>query len=686
VTPGYTQKNRTMGIETPLGADVLLLHTLVGTEAVSEPFKFELGMYSSQASIPFQDIVGQNATIRFLLPDEKLRYINGFVRRFTQGVRLADDLTYYSAELVPWLWFLKYKANCRIFQRKSVPDIIKAVFADGGFSDHAFRLYGAYEEREYCVQYRETDFQFISRLMEEEGIFYFFEHENGKHTLVLSDSSFAFKPCPNQEHAPYESNRDFYAGVHEWTAEERICTGQYTQTDYNFEYPSTNLRVNVEGSDPHEIYDYPGRYGKITDGERLTRIRLQEVQSPKHIGHGVSTCMPFTAGSRFTMSGHFRSDQNTSYVLMRVKHESIENFYRNSGAEAQYTNTFECLPDGATFRPSRVTPKPLIHGAQTAQVVGKPGEEIWTDKYGRVKVQFHWDREGKKNEDSSCWIRVAQEWAGKRWGSIFLPRIGQEVIVSFLEGDPDRPIITGRVYNAEQMPPDELPAEQTRSIIRTQTFKGGGFNELRFDDATGKEQIFLHAQRNFDLRVKHNRFETMLGQSHLITEGNHYDRVGGDSNSTVQGDSNLNVSGSISVNGAVDFDTKVGIKYALEAGQEVHLKSGMNLVIESGVSLTLKVGGNFINLNPAGIFINGTMVMINSGGVAGTGSGASPDPAKKPLEADKSQGGLVSKVKPDPAPKKPPAPLKPVFFGPAATALLNGANSGALACKVCAKK
>ena len=336
--------------------------------------------------------------------------------------------------------------------------------------------------------------------------------------------------------------------------------------------------------------------------------------------------------------------------------------------EQQFLVSFSSINAEEQFRSARITPKPIISGPQTATVVGKSGEEIWTDEYGRVKVQFHWDRYGEKNENSSCWIRVAQAWAGKQWGAIYIPRIGQEVIAEFLEGDPDRPIITGRVYNADAMPPYDLPGEKTKSTLKSSSSKGGdGFNEFRFEDKKGEEQIFIHGERNQDVRIKNDsyewigndrhlivkkdRFEKIEKNAHLKVEEDQREQVDGDKHQKVQGDHNQKVQGTLSVAVDRDIQEKAGMKHALNAGMEIHLKAGMNVVIEAGVRLTLKVGGNFIDISPAGLFLKGTMVMINSGGAAGSGSGASPDSPQSPedaKEADNAEAGEVTEVSASP--------------------------------------
>jgi type VI secretion system secreted protein VgrG len=683
----YTQDERLIAVYTPLPKDAMLLQSFTGHEAMSRLFRFQLDMLSENPAIAYDRIVGQPVTVTLGLADGEQRYFNGVVSRFVQSGE-DERFTHYRAEVVPWLWFLTRTADCRIFQNMTIPDIVTKVFSDLGFKDYKNMLQGSFEPREYCVQYRETDFNFVSRLMEQYGIFYFFEHEKDKHTLVLGNSSSAHQPCPGQPKARYDYTATAIEQqdvIRSWQAEYELRPGKYALTDYNFETPSTSLAVNettvarVGGNTKYEIYDYPGEYLKKPQGQNLVKLRIEEEEAPATVMSGAGLCRAFTAGYRFDLAEHYRQDMNKAYVLTEVQHIASvgESYATGDDSGESYSNQFACIPHSVPYRPSRVTPKPVVQGSQTAVVVGKKGEEIWTDKYGRVKVQFHWDREGKYDEKSSCWVRVSQNWAGKRWGTMFLPRIGQEVIVDFLEGDPDLPIITGRVYNAEEMPPYGLPAEQTKSTVKSYSSKGGGgFNEIRFEDKKGGEQLFLHAERNQDNRVKNDSLEWVGQDRHLIVKRDHLDAVEGDRHISVKGDHNEKVDGTVSLKAGMDQQTKVGMNYALDAGTEIHLKSGMNLVIESGTTLTVKVGGNFININPGGIFISGTMVMINSGGAAGSGAGASPTAPKAPQEADTAKPGEKSTLPP------PPRPPKPVQYSPAALVMQQAAKSGTPFCDI----
>lgn len=508
----HTQTNRRIAIATPLGKDVLLLRGFTGSEAVSQPFHFDLDLLSENDSIKFQDIVGKNVTLRIHDIDGAERHWNGFISRFAQGGQ-DRRFTSYRAQMVPWLWFLTRTADCRIFQNKAIPDILQKVFADLGFKDFELRLYGTFAPRDYCVQYRETDFNFVSRLMEEEGIYYYFKHQEGKHTLIVANDPAAHEACPGQETVRYDSRGSASGGiayedvVTEWQQYEEFRPGAWAQTDYNFETPSTNLAVTVNGRNPYEIYEYPGEHGVRAEGDRLARIRLQEQTAACVVTQGASGCRHFTSGFKVTLSDHYRSDANQPYLLTSVRHIATQEDYDvgDTGQESTYKNSFECIPFATPFRPPRVTPQPFVQGCQTAVVVGPGGEEIYTDKYGRVKVQFHWDREGKKNENSSCWVRVSHPWAGQGWGAVSIPRIGQEVIVDFLEGNPDQPIIVGRVYNAEQMPPFGMPGGAVVSGIKSNSTKGGGgYNEISLNDTKGTELINVHAQYDQQKKIAHD--------------------------------------------------------------------------------------------------------------------------------------------------------------------------------------
>ncbi len=659
-----TQKNRQFQVATPLGDDVLLFYRMHGSEHLGSLFEYELELLSENPAIDPGKLLGQNVTVSMDMPDGSQRFFNGYVVHFSQHGNV-DGYPYYSASVRPWLWFLTRAANCRIFQQKKVPDIIKQVFSDQGFTDIKDKLSGSYAAREYCVQYRETDFDFVSRLMEEEGIYYYFTHENGVHHLVLADSSSSHDKFPGYEKIPYNqeegtTDRTRTDHIHDWGFSQEIQPGVYSLTDYDFKKPKTNLLVKsaLKKQNPHsgyEHFDYPGRYTEIGVGENLARSRIEEEHAHFERCNGNGNARGLGVGYLFKLTDHPREDQNREYLVLASSYYLQQDSYVASGGSSGEEKPFDCLftvsDRTQAFRPLRSTPKPLVHGAQTAVVSGPAGEEIYTDQYGRVKVQFHWDRYGQRDENSSCWVRVAQPWAGKNWGMITLPRIGQEVVVDFLEGDPDQPLITGSVYNNSQMPPYKLPDKMTLSTWKSYSTKGGdGFNEIRFDDNKGKEQIFIHAEYNQDTRVKNDAYEWIGNDRHLIVVKDQLEEVDGDRHSTVKGDDNEEVKGTVSLKAGMDLQQKVGMKHAVDAGQEIHLKAGMNIVIEAGMSITLKAGGGFIVIGPAGVTISGTPVLINSGGSAGSGSGCSPTAPTAPKEAADDKAGGMDAPPPSTAP------------------------------------
>jgi type VI secretion system secreted protein VgrG len=623
----YTQDDREIGIETPLGKDVLLLQSFQGDEGVSRLFRFSLDMVSTEKTIDFNAIVGKRATIRLRVPKQPERYFNGVISRFSQGAS-GSGLTAYTAELVPWLWMLTLSSDCRVFQNLSVPDIIEQVFRNRGFSDFKKNLRGTYLPLEYCVQYRETDFNFVSRLMEQYGIFYYFEHDKSAHHLVMTDSTAGHQPCPGQAKASCQGAQDADVSRGEVTAfgaEQEVRAGRYDLSDYNFETPAVNLAVNVNavgpGSDSkNALFDYPGEYAKRDQGEALVRLRIEEEEAQRVVFAGQSACRAFRPGYGFSLTDHYRSDWNRSYYLLSVFHSATTGAYGSSGqvVASGYTNSFSCLQASTPFRPPRSTARPVIEGVQTAMVVGKKGEEVWVDKHGRVKVQFHWDRKGKRDESSSCWVRVAQPWAGKRWGAVFLPRIGQEVIVEFIEGDPDRPMIIGSVYNGDQVPPYDLPAGQTRTTIKSNSSKGGGgSNELRFEDKKGAEQVYVHGQRDFDVVVEHDRHESVGNEQHLEVTSHRIEKIGGEQHLKI----------------GADLVEDVGGSHSEKAGQEIHLNAGMKIIIEAGTEITLKGPSGFVKIDPSGVWIQGPMVQINCGGAPGV---AAPKVLKTPAKPQKS--------------------------------------------------
>ena len=562
-----------MEIVTPLGPDALKFRSMRSRESLGRLFEYAVSVLSTRNDIDPKQLLGKNATLKLQLPKGGPRCFDGMVTRFA----LAGShgrFVLYEMTLRPWLWFLTRGADCKIFQAKTVPDIIKDILGKDVYPDAAydFKLDGTYEPWEYCVQYRETDFNFVSRLMEQEGMYYYFEHSEGKHTMVVCDSPSAHEPCPNYDSIPFVADNRSTASekerIADWYYSAEVQTGEYVVDDYDFKKPSVDLLqkaklVREHEHAKHEIFDCPGEYEKTSEGDRYVRMRLEELQAQHERVQATSNARGITVGHTFTLKGHPRGDQNKQYLITSAEINFAINEYESAGGSgATYSCSFECMLASEQFRTPRDTPKPIVQGLQTAKVVGPKGEEIYTDEYGRVKVHFHWDRYGKEDQNDTCWIRVSHPWAGKNFGMVAIPRMGQEVVVEFLEGDPDRPLITGRVYNKEQPHPWELPANKTQTGVLTRSSLGGSAsnaNAIRFEDKKGAEQLWIHAEKNQDIEVendethwvghdrkktldhdettlvKHDRTETVDNNETITIHGNRTETVDKEENITIHG-------------------------------------------------------------------------------------------------------------------------------------------------------
>jgi type VI secretion system secreted protein VgrG len=758
----YTQDNRSIAISTPLGKDKLLLKSITLTEQMGRPFVMKADLLSEDIGVDFLELIGKGVSVRWRMPDQggegKKRFFSGYISSFVQLPR-AEGFYRYQATIVPWLWFLTRTADCRIFHsamseppdEMTVPGIIKKIFKDHGFDDFTSALTASYRTLDHCVQYKETDFNFVSRLMEQEGIYYFFEHaEDGgvvKHKLKLADAMSAHSEFPDFATISYRPATDTEAdsagtkgAILNWSRIKQVQPGTYKVNDFDFKRPQTSLLGSDTQDRQHansafEIYDFAANFvdeQPEDHGDDYAKVRLEELQSQHDIIVGSSDCPGIACGSKFTLDGHPRSDENGDYLIVGATYHCNAESYTSSGTGQSAGKIFACdftaIPADSVFRPARVTVKPRIQGPQTAIVVGKAGEEILTDEFGRIKVQFHWDRYSPANENSPCWVRVSQLWAGKNWGAVFLPRIGQEVIVEFLDGNPDRPIVTGAVYNGESKPPYPLPDNATMSTIKSNSSKGGqGFNEIRFEDKKGSEQVFTHAEKDQDIRVKNDTKEWIGKDRHLIVKAKQYELVEGDKHDHVKGDQLLKVDGNLGrtvakdeigkitgnehLNVTGDHVLKVGGNYhqsitgshhekttsdirlstdgnmdlksasgsALVSDGNVHVK-GMVVVIEASMQLSLKAGSNFIDIGPAGVSISGTpLVNINSGGSAGSGSGAQaaspsspndPDAVTDALEAANAEPGSSGTA------MTAPTPPSPTHFSPSAIAMQEAAENG----------
>jgi type VI secretion system secreted protein VgrG len=653
-------------------------------EGISSTFEVNVTL-ASESKIAFDDVAGLEALLTLgpgidgssRSSEDTNRYFHGIINKFK---RIGDngDFHIYRLQVVPALWLLTLERDCRTFQKKTVREIVSTVLEEGGIRSDRYRfaLNGKYPEREYCNQYRETDFNFISRLLEEEGIFYFFEHSKDKHVLVFTDNAFHCVPLPGSADIPFGPPSGFNPdreSISAFNFSQRIRPGAFTHTSFNEERPSLDLKSKREGNlyKNLEVYDYAANYETSEKGTAIARIRLEEQKALKMKARGQSSCPRLVPGCKFNLTRHDYTDFNKEYLIAAVAHsgDQPQSLDAQAGGGGGYENAFICLPGSVKFRPARITPKPVVTGLQTAIVVGPQGEEIHPEKYAQVKVQFHWDRRGKRDDKSSCWIRAGQMWGGAGWGSQFLPRVGDEVLVAFMEGDPDQPIIVGSVYNENNQPLYDLEKNKTQSGIRTRSYpKGEGFNELRFEDKLGEEHIYLQGEKDWNILIKNdkgqnvghdetlavannrtktvgaNQSETIGANKDIQVGSNHTETIGANMSLTVAqsktesvgSNASLSVGGTktesvalasaenvggakaVTVGGALAFtvagamNTAVGLAQAEEVGLIKKTMVGKSYDITAGDSFKITCGRSSIQLNKDGtIEINGTWVSIN---------------------------------------------------------------------------
>lgn len=572
-----------------------------GHEGLSELFHFDVILMTDDDAVAFDQVMAQPARLTLRADDGHDRHVHGIVSRFEQG-EAGKKLTAYRVTLVPKAFRLLHRADCRIFQELAAPEIIQKVLEGAGLhagDDFRLSLQGSYAPREYCVQYRESDFDFVSRLMEDEGIYYYFEHHEDRHVMVLGDTKSGSPPIEGDATVLFRASLGALAKgehVHRFQYAEEMRPGAVTLRDYDFKKPTLLLESKSEAASfaELEIYDYPGSFAKPEAGASLARVRLEERQALRRTGEGEGACERFAAGHRFTLAEHGRESFNREYLVTRVDHEGVEPTLMDQGGGGdlvRYENRFQVIPADVPFRPAKVTPKPMIKGVQTAIVVGPAGEEIHTDEHGRVKVQFHWDRLGKKDDKSSCWMRVSQLWAGESWGAMHLPRVKQEVLVDFLEGDPDRPLIVGRVYHGTNVPPYALPANKTRSAIKSSSTPGGdGWNELRFEDKKGSEEIYLHAQKDLTIEVLNDKNQTVGHDETLKVTNNRTKEVGVDQSESIGQDEAIEVGRDRSKSVGRDEAETIGRDRTIEVGSDHTESIGNNLSLSVAKVKTEEVG------------------------------------------------------------------------------------------------
>jgi len=658
-----TDAYRIAKAHTPLG-DKLLFREMSGREEISRPFDYRLEVLSEDDStIDPKAVLGRGITVELEIQGGGSRYIDTQCTRFAYvGVETVPGRNTkfyrYEARLRPWTHYMTLQSTCRVFQNKTVPDIIGKVLEPYPFPVD-FRLSRDYRTWEYCVQYQETDFNFMSRLLENEGIYYFFEHSSGSHKLVFADHIGAHSPLPSYAKIPHLPSDKMVVPDEEYIdylqMVQEMQPGEVALRDFDFKRTAANLNALAIDDLPYpwgdkEIFEWPGGYWDPKDGTQYASTRLEELQQPKERVTAQSTVRGLTPGYLFTLERCPRRDQNREYLLLIVDLFVRNNpYHTGTGRPAEWQFSFIAQPSQQPYRPARLTPKPRTTGPQTAIVAGlknNKDEEIVCDEYGRVRVQFNWDREHDYDEESSCWIRVSSGWAGNNWGQISIPRVNQEVIVDFLNGDPDYPIIIGRVYNNEHKVPYALPRWKEYSTWKSRSTKHGGnndWNEIRFYDYKGKEQVFIHCQWRMDVRVKWNKYETVKESSYDCIGKTYALTVGGGSYHHVGGDHVFEYNGAW--DGTVDKNFLVGAvgDAGIIAKGKLDLYSGKTVTVEGVTSIVLKVGANFIEVSPAGVTIQGTMVKINSGGGAAGVADPEYDSVVDCQHADTGEPGYLDK-------------------------------------------
>jgi len=601
-----TQSTRIGILYSPLGGDTLVFQSLSMSEQLGRLFSLDIVAGSERGDIKADDLLGKGVSVELKCPRGGVRYFHGFVSRFSRVPRPGTRYFSYHLTAVPWLWFLTRHSDCFIFQKKTLQDILRDLFGRRGFSDFKFKLSGNYTPWDYCVQYRETDFNFVSRMLEQEGVYYYFEHEKEKHTVVFADSPAAHQPFPKYEKLTFRALETTHEHddehVYEWVAEGRHHTGKYQHTDYDFTRPSADLKTpesnpgNFAHSD-FEIFDYPGEYDKHADGEQWSRVRMEELRADRETFQGGGDVTGLATGRKFTLSEGPSPADVGEYVIIASSIHLQSNIYE-SGTAGEMGDSYHCsftvIKAAEQFRPARITPKPLVQGLQTAVVTGPKGEEIYTDKYGRIKVQFHWDREGKHDENTTCFMRVATMWAGQNWGAISLPRIGHEVVVAFLEGDPDQPLVIGSVYNGKQVPPYDLPANKTQSGVKTRSSLNGtpaNFNEIRFEDKKGQEQLYIHAEKNEDIVVENNKTENVGNDETIKIGHDRTETVGNDQSITIGKDDTLKVAMNQDITIGLNQTEKIGAQRTETIGATDSLTVGATRTTTIAGADSLSVGG-----------------------------------------------------------------------------------------------
>lgn len=705
----YAHTARILNFTSPLGADKLLAESFQGEEAISELFEFEVEVLAlPTTTVSASALIGKRVTLELLVSaDGTKRSFNGMVASL-QAHGGDQDFNTYRLRMVPTLWLLSLNTNTRVFQGMTVLDIVKKVLSPYSITP-TDNTQGTYTSLDYCTQYRETDLAFVRRLLEQHGIFFYFHHTSSDHVLVLADASAQLGPCTPVSSFVYAPNKDDQRGFYDavidgFSSQTSLVTGQHTLWDYRFSQfstsaanPAASPTKTALGSNSHEGYDYadgPSAYLKTDSGDGnvatlqalLQNTARDRADAQSVLSSGRSNAGVLQPGYTFTLTEYPQDEVNTKYILTRVQHVAEQRpTYRTeekARETAPYRNTFHAQTAALPYRPALTTPKPRVHGVVTGQVVAPSGDESYLDKYGRVCVQFWWDRSRKPNTTDNTLLRVAQQWAGKGWGTYFWPRVGDEVLIDFLDGDPDAPIVVGSLYNGTNLPKYDPATEYTRSGVLTRSSKTGGAanaNELRFEDLKGSEQIFLNAEKDLDVHVENDQHMQIDNDQHLTVkkdqyvevDGEHHrkitkaateeyganhdvavkgklqeavtgdksEKVGGNHMYAVEGNAHENVTAALNQKIGTNYSLQVGMNqynkagmlYVVDSGEAVHIKGGMTVVIDGGMGVCLSGPGGFISIDPSGVTIQGLMVKINSGGAALQGQPGSPQSPEAPV-------------------------------------------------------
>lgn len=642
-----TTLNFTLTVE-GLESNTFVVREFKGQESISQleydqgklcnGYNFDVQLASRSARVSAEDVVDKSVELSIYRNQEQVQTISGIVRSFSKG-DTGHHHTFYALTLVPALERLSLRHNSRIFQLKTVPEIISILLKEMDIEDYAFSLQREYAQREFCVQYRETDLDFLHRLAAEEGLIYSFSFEKNKHTVIFSDASANLLSLPSQ--IPYNTLSGGQADTCYISAVNAVTTSQPSQSalkDYSFKQPAYDFQQDASGTDldyqrqEYEHFDAPGRFKSDQAGNSINQVRLEYLRRDSHVATGNSDVPYLQAGIKFSLEEHLGKELNREWLVVSVQHQGTQpqalEEEAGSGATT-YSNKFKVIPSQYNWQPEPSL-KPLISGPMIALVVGPEGEEIYCDEFGRVKIQFPWDRYSQGDEHSSCWVRVSQGWAGSQYGIMAIPRIGHEVIVEFLNGDPDQPIITGRAYHATNTPPYSLPEHKTKTVLRSATHQGEGYNELSFEDQSQNEQIFIHAQKDWDSEINNDHTEHVKHDQHVVIENDEFERVQNNTNQTVEGESRSQVTQDKTLIVEGSLHVKTGSVWVNDSGSEVHVKAGNKVVIEAGSEITLNAAGSFLKVDPAGVHLVGAGVNLNSGGSAGSGSGYSGQVAELP--------------------------------------------------------